>query len=231
MNIVDVMAQLEQMGTESNRRIYRNHGAHDPIAGVSSANLKLLVKANKKDHALAQALWETGHYDAQILASMIADPAQTTEALIDNWAQTLNSYILADYLADVIVKTPFAAGKAQQGMTSEHEWVGRIGWHVVAKLAADKTRPDHEFEPLLPVIERDIHTQPNRTRQAMLNALIAIGGRGGAVMEQAISAAERIGLVDIDHGQTDCKTPDAIPYMRRIVAHAEKKAAKTPAAS
>jgi 3-methyladenine DNA glycosylase AlkD len=228
MTLAEVLAQLEQMGTETNRRIYRNHGASEPLYGVSTPNLKTLLKAIKKDHALAQQLWETGNYDAQILAAMIADPSQMTSESIDAWARSLNSYAVGDYLADVIIKTPFAEEKAHAWKDNEGDWIGRMGWHLIAKRAADKTLPDSEFEAYLPIIEREIHTRLNRTRQAMLNTLIAIGGRGGAIMDKAIESATRIGPVNIDHGKTGCETPEAIPYMRKAAAHAQKKAAKTP---
>jgi len=228
MNLAETLAQLEQMGTETNRRIYRNHGAHDPLYGVSTANLKALFKAIKKDHALAQQLWDTGNYDAQILATMIADSRQMSNDSIDTWATVITSYGLADYFADLVFKTPFAEEKARQWRDSDNEWIGRTGWHLIAKLAADKTRPDGEFESYLPVIEGEIHTRLNRTRQAMLNTLIAIGGRGGEIMDKTIASATRIGPIEIDHGNTGCETPDAIPYMRKVAARSEQKAAKTP---
>lgn len=227
MNLAETLAQLEQMGTETNRRIYRNHGASDSVYGVSTANLKLLVKAIKKDHALAQQLWATGNYDAQVLATMIADPSQMTSEIIESWANDVYTYGIADYVADLIYKTPFAEEKAHQWKDSDSEWLGRIGWHLIAKRAADKTHPDSEFESYLSTIESEIHTRLNRTRQAQLNALVAIGGRGGAIMDTTIEAVTRIGPVTIDHGNTNCETIDAIPYIHKIVAHAEKKAAKT----
>ena len=228
MNLAETLAQLEQMGTETNRRIYRNHGATELVYGVSTANLKTLVKAIKKDHALAQQLWETSNYDAQVLATMIADPQQMTNESIDAWAKGVYTYGIADYFAELVFRTPFAEEKARQWKDSENEWLGRMGWHLIAKAAADKTRPDSEFEDYLPVIEREIHTRLNRTRQAMLNTIIAIGGRGGALMDKTIESATRIGFVDIDHGNTGCETPDAIPYMRKVAARADQKAAKTP---
>ncbi len=30
-----------------------------------------------------------------------------------------------------------------------------------------------------------------------------------------LEAATRIGKVDVDHGQTSCKTPDAVPYIEK----------------
>jgi hypothetical protein len=49
----------------------------------------------------------------------------------------------------------------------------------------------------------------------MNNALIAIGSRNAALESQAIAAAGRIGKVTVDHGVTDCKTPDAATYIGR----------------
>jgi hypothetical protein len=228
MNFTDVMTQLEQMGTETNRRIYRNHGASENVFGVSTANLKTLVKAIKKDHPLAQQLWDTGNYDAQSLATMIADPAQMTSESIDAWATGLYTYGQTDYFADLVFKTPFAEEKAHQWKDSPNEWLGRAGWHLIAKSAADPQRPDSDFAAHLPVIEREIHIRLNRTRQAMLNTLVAIGARGGDIMEQTFTTVGRIGLVEIDHGNTSCETIDPIPYIKKVLARTEKKAAKTP---
>ena len=75
--------------------------------------------------------------------------------------------------------------------------------------------PDSYFEPYLIEIETGIHQQKNRVREAMNNALIAIGVRNAALQEKALSAAQAIGPVEIDHGETNCKTPDAAEYILR----------------
>lgn len=48
MFLEEVMQQLEKYGTEQNRKTYKNHGAKEPLFGVSFANLKLLKKKLKK---------------------------------------------------------------------------------------------------------------------------------------------------------------------------------------
>lgn len=58
----------------------------------------------------------------------------------------------------------------------------------------------------------------------MNNALIAIGIYKPELREKAITAAQRIGKVDVDHGKTSCKIPDAAEYINKAVAHYEKKA-------
>jgi hypothetical protein len=57
----------------------------------------------------------------------------------------------------------------------------------------------------------------------MNSCLISIGGRNAALRPAAEATAARIGVVKVDHGDTDCKTPAAIPYIARIW---DRKAAK-----
>jgi hypothetical protein len=69
-------------------------------------------------------------------------------------------------------------------------------------------------------------TKMEKWSLAMNGALIAIGMRGPGLEKTAIAAAKRIGKVDVDHGETGCKTPDAAEYIRRAVARRKKKKAK-----
>ena len=78
--------------------------------------------------------------------------------------------------------------------------------------------PEGYFEKFLTTIEARIHSSPNRVRDAMNMALISIGLLGGTLREQAMAAAKRIGEVEVDHGETGCKTPDAVEYIRRAEA-------------
>ena len=57
----------------------------------------------------------------------------------------------------------------------------------------------------------------------MNNTLIAIGTRSKGLHKNAIAAAKRIGRVEVDHGETGCKTPSAIPYMEKTWAHKDSK--------
>ena len=39
-----------------------------------------------------------------------------------------------------------------------------------------------------------------------------------------------MGKVEVDHGDTSCQTPDAIPYIEKMWAHAAAKKFASPAA-
>jgi hypothetical protein len=51
----------------------------------------------------------------------------------------------------------------------------------------------------------------------MNGALIGIGIAKPALRNKAIAAAKRIGKVEVDHGETNCKTPDAVTYIEKAV--------------
>ncbi|MED1116921.1 DNA alkylation repair protein, partial [Bacillus paramycoides] len=92
MQLEEVMQQLEKYGTEQNRKTFKNHGAKEPLFGVSFANLKLLKKKIKKNHDLANSLWETKNMDAMTLATMILDPKKLTSEQLNRWVQQVDYY-------------------------------------------------------------------------------------------------------------------------------------------
>ena len=76
----EVMAALGAAGTEQTRKTYLRHGASEPLFGVKFGDLRPLAKKIGTDHALAEALWRSGNTDARLLACMVADPEQVSEA-------------------------------------------------------------------------------------------------------------------------------------------------------
>jgi len=230
MTYTQLMKELKNMGTAQNRKVYGRHGVGQNMFGVSFANLNLLTKKIKTDHDLAVKLWDSGNHDARILATMIADPEQFKGSTLDAWAKVLDNYVITDAFSSLVGKTPHARKKAEKWTRSRNEWVGRTGWSVLCRVAAsDEELTDQYFEPYLVTIESDIHMSKNRVRDAMNMAVINIGLRNAKMEQKAVAAAKRIGKVDVDHGETSCKTPDAIDYIKKTKAYRAKKAAKAKA--
>jgi 3-methyladenine DNA glycosylase AlkD len=212
-----VMAELEALGTAQNRKVYRRHGAGDNQFGVSFANLNALRRRIKTDHALALGLWRTGNTDARVLATMVADPKRLSAESAEVWLAESSYYVLVDALVkNLIAKSPYALKKLDTWTRSAEEWRGRAGWVLLALLAMeDATLEDDFFLPYLKTIEQKILTRPNRTREAMNNALIAVGLRSPALKERALAVAGVIGPVPVDHGETSCRTPAAADYIHK----------------
>ncbi|TXR95056.1 DNA alkylation repair protein [Bacillus sp. SH7-1] len=227
MLLEEVMRKLEEYGTEQNCKTYKNHGAKEPLFGVSFANLKLLKKKIKKDHDLAILLWETKNMDAMTLATMILDPKKVTTELLNKWVQEVDYYCLMDVLMTAICTSPIAIERMEEWTKSDDEWIGRAGWSLLANIAIkNKTLYDDFFSSYLEEIKTNIHNEKNRKKEAMNRALIAIGIRNEDLERKAIEIARVIGKVQVDHGATSCKTPDAEPYIKKARERAEKKKVK-----
>lgn len=215
----EIVEALQGFGTEQNRKIYRRHGVGENQYGVSVANLKALKKKIKINHELALQLWETGNHDARSLATLIADPKKADSDLLEKWVRDLDNYVITDAFSGFVNQTALVREKAEQWVKSDEEWIGTAGWNLLGYVALyDKTLPDEYFEPYLNIIASDIHTRKNRVRYAMNNVLISIGGRSPELKQKAQAVAQRIGLVEVDHGETNCETPDAYAYIDKMWA-------------
>ena len=231
LTLDEAMAALEAAGSEQTRKTYARHGVEIPMFGVSFATLKTLLKRIKVDHELALALWLTGNFDARNLAVKVVDPARMTPADLDRWALDPTARMCGSYVAYVAAEGPHAHACVERwlGAASEHQRT--IGWKLVAALAMkDESLDDAWFLSHLATIERGIGAAPNAIRDAMNQTVIAIGCRNPALRKAATAAATRIGKVEIDHGDTACKTPVAVDSIAKAWDHAAAKQAASPAA-
>lgn len=228
MDVRDALARLEAAGTERNRVIYRRHGAGENQFGVAFKDLRALAKQIGRDHGLATSLWATGNTDARLLACMVADPTRLNDEDLDAWMRDIAYYVLVDeFVANVASQVRGVRGRMERWIKSARDWTAQAGWDLVGVLAAsDPNLRDEFFFDLLEKIEREIEHAGNRTRHAMNGALIAIALRNEDLRDVAMDAAGRIGPVVVDHGETGCVTPAAIPYIEKTLAYRKAQAAR-----
>lgn len=219
-----VLEALKQAGKTTAIKTYAKHGVTGPCWGVSYADLRALAKKVKKDHAVALTLWKSGVHDARVLATMVADPAKLDAATVSRWLSASDNYVLTDAVSSIAAGTPDALTIAREWIDSPREWTSTAGWNVVGLLAAKGGLAPAGTSDLVDRIEHTIHAQPNRTRYAMNNALIGIGGYLPALRARALEVARRIGHVEVDHGETGCKTPDAASYIAKMDAREKTRA-------
>ncbi len=219
MDLETVMRELEALGTEHNRKTYLRHGAHEPLFGVATGAMKPLARKIKKNQALAEELYATGNYDAMYFAGVIADPKVMSKADFDRWMETAYFHMISDYVVAVtLAETEIAQSVADEWIESGKELYMSAGWSCYTWLLG--SRPDSEFDKdklkaRLDRVEKTIHTQPNRTRYAMNDFIMAVGISYLPLHDEAAKAAEAVGKVDVTMGKTQCKTWLAIDYIRK----------------
>lgn len=226
----EVMRTLEKAGTAQTKKTYARHGAVEPMYGVLFSVLKTLHKEIGVDHELALALWNTGNFDARNLAFKVVDPARMTSKDLDRWSRDMTVRMCAGYVSTLAAETPFGPAKAGEWLASKDEQQRCAGWSLVGQLALRvPTVPDAWLLERVKDIERGIRAAPNDERYAMNGALISLGGRSPALKKAALAVGKRIGKVEVDHGDTSCKTPEAVPYIEKMWATAAAKGIATPA--
>jgi 3-methyladenine DNA glycosylase AlkD len=81
-----VIASLKRRATKRVRDGMARYGLpSDKAFGVSVGDMQKLAKRHGRNHELAAALWDTGWYEARMLASFVDEPERVTAAQMDRW--------------------------------------------------------------------------------------------------------------------------------------------------
>ncbi|MBI3945290.1 MAG: DNA alkylation repair protein [Armatimonadetes bacterium] len=162
--------------------------------GIPIPALRKLAREAGRDHALADALWESGVHEARILAALVDDPALVTEEQMERWVAGFDSWDVCDQVcSNLLDRTPFAYRKAAEWSARPEEFVKRAGFALMAALAVhDKAAPDAAFLAFLPLIERETGDDRNFVKKAVNWALRQIGKRNGGLRGAAIETARRV---------------------------------------
>jgi 3-methyladenine DNA glycosylase AlkD len=225
MVVQDILERLERLGKPQTAAIYKRHGAGENVFGVLPSEIAKMQKKIKIDHKLALALWKTANAEARALALQIADPAKIAARDAERFLTDGPVRFLWTYLAALIARSPIADTTMRSWMKSPEEQRREIGYNILAARLKDDpdSITDADAAKIIATIEKNLHKSPNWARYAMNTALIAIGVHKPSMRRKAIEAAKRIGTVNVDHGETYCKTPDAVTYIERAERRARTR--------
>ena len=219
MTAADIVKQLAELGKESYKKVLLNHGIEEPVFGVKVEELKKIQKQIKKDYRLALDLYETGIYDAQYLAGLIADERKMTKKDLRRWLAISNGQaICGTAVAWVAAESQHGRELALDWIESKKEATARSGWATLGSLVSitdDAGLDLAELKRLLERVQHSIHKQPDLVRYAMNGFVIAAGIYVRALSELAAETAKRIGHVKVDMGNTACKVPYAPDYIHK----------------
>lgn len=215
MNSSEVLATLKKLGKPQTAAIYKRYGTGDNVFGVLTSEIAKLRKKIKTDHALGIELWKSGNAEARALALQIADPAKLTRPAADKFVKDGPVRFVGWYLSELVARSPIADDTMRAWMKSDDESFREMGYGILGMRLRDDpdSVSDADAAKILATIEKEIHGSPNWARYAMNGALIGIGINKPALRKKATEAATRIGKVQVDHGETYCKTPDAAAYI------------------
>ena len=222
MTAEQILTEIEPLGTESYRKVLRNHGITGPLFGVKISDLKKYEKAIKKDYQLALDLYATGVYDAIYLAGLIADEGKMTKQDLNGWLEKAWCDAIAEYaVAWVAADGPHGWDLALEWIESEDENIAVAGWGTLSSVVAVKSDSQLDIDALRSLLQRvkqTIHSQPDRVRYKMNGFVIALGSCVADLTDEAVAAGQAIGVVKVDMGNTDCKVPSSPEYIAKVVS-------------
>jgi 3-methyladenine DNA glycosylase AlkD len=201
MTVKEILAQLKSLGDDARRKHNAKAGAPENQFGVKLGDIRALAKKIKTDHQLALKLWDTGNVEAQLLATLIIQPASlsadeldkltrsTTCAQVADW---LNSYVVAEHAEKEALRQKWMKAKEKD------RWAARAGWHFTAsainKGTASKGADGLDLAALLDRIEKEMPKAQPEVQWTMNNTLAAIGIHDARLRQRAIAIGEKIGL-------------------------------------
>jgi len=221
MNLETVMQELEALSKERTKKIYMSNGAHEPLFGVATGQMKPIAKKVKLNQPLAEQLYATGNYDAMYFAGVIADPKAMTEADFERWIDGAYFYMLSDYVVAVTLsETDIAQEVSDKWIASGEELKMSAGWSCYCWLLGN--RPDSEFSEsklanMLEMVENTIHDSPERTKYAMNNFMYTVAVSYLPLHNQAVMTAKAVGSVEVNKDQKKSKFLNASENIQKAV--------------
>jgi len=223
----EALAWLKRRGTKRNRDAMLRYGIIAPKAfGVSVGDIKKLSKRLGPDHDFALTLWDTGWYEARMLAPFVDEPEKVTAAQMNKWARDFDNWAVCDHACfHLFDRTPHAWRKIEQWSGRRDEFVKRAAFALLASVALhDKRAADEPFLRSFALIERAAVDERNFVKKGVSWALRLIGRRNRALNAASIETARR--LVDSPHDAARWIGRDAVKELTGAVVSRQLAARK-----
>jgi len=162
--------------------------------GVSVGKIQKLSKELGRNHELALALWETGFYEARMLAAFVDDPKLVTPAQMDRWCKDFDNWGIVDTVCFKLFDvTPHAWKKVEQWSNRRDEFQRRAAYALLACLGVhDKQATNEKFIACFPLIEAAATDERNFVKKGVSWALRVIGRRNLELNNAATELAQRL---------------------------------------
>lgn len=229
-DVDDVVARLKRAGRKQVRDGMARYAIpSDRAFGVSVGAIRKIAKELQPNHVLAEELWQTGWYEARMLATFVDDPACVTAAQLERWCTDFDSWAICDTACFALFdRTPFAWKKIPVWARRREEFVRRAAFALLASLTVhDKQADDSQFADGLALIEAAAGDERNFVKKAVNWALRSIGKRSTALHAASVEVAARLAAQSAatprwigKHALRELKSP---AVLKRLAARKSKQ--------
>jgi len=195
VDVATVLAALKRAGTAKYRDgLARYAIVADNAYGVPVGRIQELAKPYRNDHDLALALWDSGIYDARMMASFVDDPAQVTVAQMNRWCGEFDNWAVCDTITfNLFDRTPHAIGRIEAWCDRKQELVKRGAFALLAAVALhDKAMDNATLLRTLPLCEAAATDARNFVKKGVSWAMRSLGVRNTELHTATIEVATRL---------------------------------------
>jgi 3-methyladenine DNA glycosylase AlkD len=158
----------------------------DRVLGVPMAKIHAVAKPLGRDSDLAEALWQSGVYEARMAACMVDDPATVTPERMDRWRADLDNWAVTDTACFKLWdRTPHAFAAIDRWAVLDQEFGRRAAFALLASCALHRKGTDADYLARLPLIDTAASDDRNFVKKGVSWALRAIGGRKSPALRAA----------------------------------------------
>ena len=164
---------------------------------------------------------DTGIYDAQYLAGLIADETKMSrkDLCAARERELRNAVRIRRRVGDWARKALTEWRWLESGLIPRKRPPLKLDGRTLSSVVAitdDSKLNLAEIKQLLARVEKTIHQQPNDVRSAMNGFVIAVGSYVVPLTDLAIQTGRKNGPVSVDVGNTACKIPFSPDYIQKV---------------
>jgi 3-methyladenine DNA glycosylase AlkD len=220
--VKDLLKELELLSDEKVKKHNTKRGVGENQYGVKLGDVRKIAKRLKTNHSLSLDLWETGNFDAQMLAILIMSPKHLSASELDTLVRDTQYDRVADWLNSYIVKLhPENESLRLKWMTDSNAMASRAGWNLTCNRIVKK--PEIlELDKLLDRIENEMPVAPKEAQWTMNFCLAEIGINHPKYRERAVQIGEKIGLYRDYPAAKGCVSPFVPIWVTEMVSRQKK---------
>ena len=148
VDVQEALRWLTRTGTKKGVEDLKRYGitAAHPF-GVPVGVVKKYAGSIGTDHDLAVALWDSGRYEARLLAAFVDDPARVSLSQMNLWASEFDNWAVVDTVCfHLFDRTAHAWTRVDQWARTKPEFKKRAAFALLWSLSVhDRTATDASF--------------------------------------------------------------------------------------
>jgi 3-methyladenine DNA glycosylase AlkD len=193
--VESAVAELKRLATKATLDGMARYAIpSDRAFGVAMRDVQALAKQLGRNHKLASELWETGWYEARLLATYVDEPDCITIKQMDQWCRDFDNWAICDTVCFALFdRTPHAWSRVEPWSQQKEEFRKRAAFALLWGLCAhDDDATDDQFAKGLNLIEHAAEDERNFVKKSVNMALRSIGRRSRKLHTAAVKLARRL---------------------------------------